>query len=244
MWKIPTEVSKMYFAHGEKVEGAKLLPDGKRIMVGYGDGTMRLFDLKSGDVLRNVSDPSASHSPSAITALDVRSDNNLVASGGSDGMAKLFNIQSGKNVASFAHGKAASASSSDADPDEVGKSTVEAVLLSPPDQNILITGTLEGTVSIWDIASQVSRHSVKVGDGVVKMQWRKGDQSAGQILIATLHGKVVILDYRSGTVLGECSGHTDAILDFSQSEDGQRVVTASDDGSCKVFDIETVISAQ
>jgi hypothetical protein len=29
MWKIPSGDSKIYTAHGEKVEGAKLLPDGQ-----------------------------------------------------------------------------------------------------------------------------------------------------------------------------------------------------------------------
>ena len=44
-------------------------------------------------------------------------------------------------------------------------------------------------------------------------------------------------------ITDNCSGHTDSVLGFAQSADGKRVVTASDDGHCKVFDLDKVLAA-
>ena len=92
MWKVPSGDSKVYMGRGEKVETAILMPDGKRIAVAYGDGNIKLFDLKTGEVLNNFShyDKSISSSESdtsslgmPVASLDVRSEGGqILASGG------------------------------------------------------------------------------------------------------------------------------------------------------------------
>lgn len=249
MWKIPTGDSKIFTAHGEKVECAKILPDGKRATVCYGDGTMRLFDLKTGEVLHNFTGNSAHEG--AITSVSVRHDSVVLATGGVDGVAKISST-AGKSLSTFvcATGPSpAAASSSSEKPstedenDEVESSTktaVEAILFSPADGNQLITGTLEGVVTIWDVSTRVSRHTERVGSGVVKMACRKGSQS--EILVATLDGLVRLFDVKLGKVVADCSGHTASILDFAQTSDGNVVITASDDGDCKLFDLRRITS--
>ena len=41
--------------------------------------------------------------------------------------------------------------------EEVSSSTVEALLFSPAEHNLVITGSLEGMLSVWDLSSQVSK---------------------------------------------------------------------------------------
>jgi hypothetical protein len=72
-------------------------------------------------------------------------------------------FQAGKSLYSFVCASPPSASTSSAaatdDSDEVestSRSAVEAVLFSPADPNQLITGTLEGVVTTWDISTHVS----------------------------------------------------------------------------------------
>merc|ERR1719400_321553 len=253
MWKIPSGDSKIYMGKGEKVETALLLPDGKRISVAYADGSIKLFDLKTGEVLNNFVHYDKSNNSdeidtlgTPITSLDVRSDGGgqILASGGVNGVTKLFNTSTGKTIGNLLCG---SSTSQDADSDQPIKTTVEAILFSNGDHNLVVTGTLSGKVTIWDVSTQVSRHSVNVGDGIVKMLWRNNsvtcsDRNTSQIFVATLDGLVKILDIKTGKIIGDCSGHTAGILDICQSNDGSTLISCSDDGDCRVFDVEKVLN--
>ena len=72
-------------------------------------------------------------------------------------------LQAGKNLTSLVCATAPSSasnepgpSSADGDEESAPKTAVEAVLFSASEANQLITGTLEGTVTVWDISTHVS----------------------------------------------------------------------------------------
>lgn len=67
---------------------------GRRIAVGYEDGTIRILDLKTSSILSSISS-SLGHS-FTITSLDCHSDNNLVLSAAIDGKTILSTSSSGK----------------------------------------------------------------------------------------------------------------------------------------------------
>jgi len=92
MWKIPSGQSKIFQGHGDRVENAVILPDGKKSAVGYSDGSLRIFDLRSGEVVHNLS---LFTNKSAICSIDSRSDNQLIAAGSADGDIVIVNHQNG-----------------------------------------------------------------------------------------------------------------------------------------------------
>lgn len=67
---------------------------GKRIAVGYEDGTIRIIDLKTASVLSSISS-TVGHS-STITTLDCHSDNNLILSTAVDGKTIISTANAGK----------------------------------------------------------------------------------------------------------------------------------------------------
>jgi WD40 repeat protein len=79
----------------------------------------------------------------------------LIASGGQDGLAKVFNTQSGKSIVSLKCCRRGETESSDDNPEETNTSGIESVLFSSPEINQLLTGTLDGTLTVWDLSTQV-----------------------------------------------------------------------------------------
>lgn len=117
MWKIPDENYKVFPGYGHRTETGAIFPDGihfsycccnernyilikcnfsgKRIAVGYEDGTIRIIDLKTKSVLLILSP--IGHS-STITTLDCHSDNNLLLSSSVDGKTILSASNTGKVI--------------------------------------------------------------------------------------------------------------------------------------------------
>lgn len=211
MWKMPSGQSKIYQGHGEKVEVAKVLADGKRVVVAYADGSLRIFDLKSEELLHNVT---PFGSKSAVCSLDVRTDNQLVVAGSAEGEVAIVNANSGKILASFACGAGSKSTSTDTEEAASNAISVEAVLFTSPELNQVIAGDISGQITVWDLASHVAKVSARVASGIVKMSWK----TSTELLAGTLDGDVLILDPRSLKILGCCTGHSDQILDYALSQ--------------------------
>merc|ERR1719483_801806 len=95
MWKIPSGDSKLLTGAGARAECGTLLSDGKRAVVGYGDGTLRQFDLKSGETQMNM--VSSCHIDS-VNCVAAHPGREVVVSGGMDGMGIMWNTTNGKQL--------------------------------------------------------------------------------------------------------------------------------------------------
>lgn len=223
MWKVPSGDCKTIPGFGLQNECGKVLPDGRRLAVGYVDGTVRVFDLKTLNVTQQMS--KASVHTRAVTCLSSSRDNGLVVSGSLDSTAKLFNTQTGKVLATLC---CESSSSEDGN-------SVEAVSFCPDTTlSVVATGTLKGKISFWDIPSQIERQTYEQGAGVVKMLWHP--QKPYLLFSAGLDGVVRLIDSRNGTLVHDYTGHTANILDIALSNDGKFIISSSDDQTCKVFE--------
>lgn len=87
MWNIndPAAV-KTFPSYGHACTAAKLLPDGINIIVSYGDGSVRMFDLKTKQSTFHYSDPTKAE----IICLDVNPVKALLAVGCLDSTVKLI----------------------------------------------------------------------------------------------------------------------------------------------------------
>ena len=127
-----------------------ILPDGKRAAVGYSDGSMRIFDLKTSDVLHNLT--TVFSDKAAVCAMDARSDNQLVAVGSSEGEITIVNSQSGKILATVScKGRTTSGASK---PETSGPS-IESLAFTTPEVNQIVSADIDGNLKVWDLSSQV-----------------------------------------------------------------------------------------
>ena len=109
---------------------------------------------------------------------------------------------------------------------------VESLVVSSSGQNVF-TGTLGGQVSLWDVSSQVAKWQLAVSSGpVTRLVLDRGEEV---LYCATEEGVMRAVDTRTGEAVAEWRGHSGPILDLVVS--GQTGLTASDDGTARVWDV-------
>ncbi|CAN7999092.1 unnamed protein product [Ixodes hexagonus] len=217
LWKIPSGDCKTLQSFGPASSAGKILPDGKRAVTAYEDGTFRLWDLKGGSVTHAVTGGNAHNA--AVTCLDCSDD--LIATGSMDGGVKLTNAGNGKVLASLR---------CDGDASGDSANSVETVGLDPSVQTLAV-GMLSGDLGLWDVGTLVQKQGCPHPAGVVKLLW-KGPNC---MVTACLDSVVRAWDTRSGQTVCSWEGHRAEILDVALAPDGQSVVTASEDGTCAIY---------
>ncbi|XP_015592395.1 angio-associated migratory cell protein isoform X2 [Cephus cinctus] len=238
MWKIPSGECKILQGYGQRAETGVLMPDGKRLAIGYEDGSIRIMDLKSSSVSALISSDKGHNA--CITALDCHSDNKLLISTGVDGKTILSTSHTGKVIGMLQNLR------SDTENNEEGSSSVEeskenwveaAAFCKDPEFPVAATGTLAGEIFIWDISKQVVRHEIQQESGLSKLVWK---ETTSLLFSAGLDGVLRCFDGRSGRLLQSFLGHTSDILDMYISSDGNSVLTVSDDWTAKIFSISDI----
>ncbi|XDV35108.1 hypothetical protein PO909_005135, partial [Leuciscus waleckii] len=204
MWKIPSGECKTFPGPSCQSTSGKILPDGKRVIVGYEDGSLRLWDLKQGNALCVIKGPDGHQGP--LTALACNKEGTLVLTGSVDGQAKLINTSTGKVLCSFSSENTEAKDSMQ----EQESNSVESVGFC----NVLplvAVAYLDGTLAIYDMNSQSLRHRCKHEVGLVHLQW---EEASAVVSTCNLAGVVTLWDARSGMLMSEYRGHTAEILDF------------------------------
>ncbi|XP_076168749.1 angio-associated migratory cell protein [Ptiloglossa arizonensis] len=242
MWKIPDENYKVFPGYGHRTETGAIFPDGKRIAVGYEDGTIRIIDLKTKSVLLILSP--IGHS-STITTLDCHSDNNLLLSSSVDGKTILSASNTGKIISVLQNlindernnilTTDEDAGSNEGNGDSNWVET--AAFCKNPTFQVAATGTVNGEIFIWDISKQLLRQKIEQESGISKLLW-KGNTHI--LFSAGLDGFLRCFDGRSGQCIRSFTGHTADILDLYISENGEKALTTSDDSTARIFDISSL----
>ncbi|KAI5108923.1 angio-associated migratory cell protein [Silurus meridionalis] len=201
------------------------LISGKRAMVGYEDGTLRLWDLKQGNAIHIIKGYDGHQGP--LTSLECNKDGTLVLTGSTDGQAKLINTSTGKVLGSFLNEKSEEKSTME-EQDSISVESVGFCNVLP----LIAVAYLDGSLAIFDLTTQSLRHRCKHEVGIVHLQW---EQTSALVATCNLGGIMTLWDARSGKMVAEYRGHTAEILDFTLNRDSSMAVTAGGDHKAKVF---------
>lgn len=211
IWQIPQGNCKVLPSHGSLTMCGKILADGKRLITGYMDGQVKLWDMKSASVIWQLSEPQAD----GITSLDLNKENSLVLLAPT---AQVIKISDGKVAASLK---------------KEDEKEVEAVQFNQ-ELGVAATGSLSGQLCVWDVGKYVLRHQAKIESSVTVIEWGKN----GILFVGATDGAVYVCDARSGTLVETLTGHTADILNITVPEAGGWLLTTSDDGTAKIFTIK------
>jgi ribosome assembly protein SQT1 len=231
MWKVPSGDCKILTAVGSKCECATLLPDGKRLVAGYENGAVKLFDLKSGQVQHNLYVPTPRSC--AVLCIDKCQNQEIVAAGNFRGRIHIFNTKTGKML----HTLQCSPNGGRPDDDEDGNAdSVESLAFcTNGNLDLLAAGTVSGHVALWDVASMTERMRLKQDAGLTKLVW---DSKMPVFYTGGLDGVVRAIDARTCKVERLMGRHRSEVLDLSVSKDGTKLVSASEDGSTFIFSLD------
>lgn len=180
VWRIPSGDCKVLQGNGSKAEIGQLTADGKSLVVGYSDGCVKLWDIKSSTVIQNYEANTALGHSGSITSIAVDPDNGRFLTGSDDGKIMIAN-NTGPLTNLFPSGGSVEALSFSSEKDDL---------------KLVACGTLEGKVSLWDVNRQAIRFQCQNPDptGITKIVWGTNFS----VLCATLDGSIRIFDGRNG----------------------------------------------
>lgn len=179
VWRMPSGDCKVLQGNGHKAEIGTITANGKGLIVGYADGTVKLWDIKTSTVLQDIPADSALGHTSSITCIAADPDNGRFITGSDDGKIMLAN-SSGPLGNLYPSG-----------------GSVETLSFCTENELKLVAcGTLLGKISLWDINRQAIRLECQNDDptGITKSLWAPNYT----LLCATLDGSVRAFDGRNG----------------------------------------------
>lgn len=242
--------------HGGAVRCGAFTPDGRGVVTGGGEGdaALRRWDPRTGACVATVSGHGYHEAgltclaPAPLSAETAGGVSRTVLTGSEDGTARLAIVEGEGD-----DGAAPSSSSSRPVATFSGHSeSVEAVcwVLAPNAPPLVASASVDGTLRLWDVATQTERARCEHGDAVscaAVSPSASGNAAAAADaassgappLVATgcLDGCVRLWDARSGELARVFKGHRGGIQALAFSPDGRALLTASDDATAKVFEI-------
>ncbi|KAM6152256.1 angio-associated migratory cell protein isoform 2-T2 [Erethizon dorsatum] len=231
MWKVPNGDCKTFQGPNCPATCGRVLPDGKRAVVGYEDGTIRIWDLKQGNAIHVLKGTEGHQGP--LTCVAANQDGSLILTGSVDCQAKLVSATTGKAVGVFRPETVASQPNL-GEGEESESNSVESLGFCSV-MPLAAVGYLDGTLAIYDLSTQTLRHQCQHQSGIVQLLWEAG---TAVVYTCSLDGIVRLWDARTGRLLTDYRGHTAEILDFALSKDASLVVTTSGDHKAKVFCVQ------
>jgi angio-associated migratory cell protein len=191
--------------------------DGKAVVTagGEGDGSVRVWNPKTGTCDHVISSGHGTHDQRGITCMAFAEDPAVAASGGEDGAVVIHNVVNGRAVAKL----------------EQHEGSIEGVAFVPK-HNMLVSAGMDGQLIIWDAGALAPRGVCKLQTGISCIALSGG---APLVASGSVDGVTRVIDVRTGTVISELGGG-DAVQCICWAD--RKLVTGSDDGIVRCFELQ------
>ena len=203
-------------AHTDTVRALAFSPDGCTLATGSWDGSIKLWNLKSGTLLWT------SWCTDNIECLTFAPDGRTLASGGDDATVQLWDAHSG------AHRQTLS-----------GQSGPIFALAWSPDGSLLASGGVDEAIRLWELAETQPETSVRMLTG--HTNWVLGLAFAPdgtKLASASWDGTVKVWDMESLRVRQTLTGHRDRVRAVVWSPDGHLLASCGFDQTIWLWDVD------
>ena len=209
-WDTATGAELGHVTHKHTVHSAKFCLDGSRILTASSDGTSRLWNAATGlEILR------IDHNESVVSA-EFSPCGRLAVTASNDGLGRLWHLASSIELARYAHNAPVSSASFSADGGHV------------------ITASADGCARLWEVASTAEIYRFGTGNRYGSQGSSAAFSPDGTQVLTAFNG-ARLWDVESGVERAKFS-HDGEVVHGAFSRDGNRIVTASMDGTARLWD--------
>ena len=198
-------------AHDVAISRLAYLPDGRRIVTGFRDGTVKVWNVESGE-----QEGTSTKHKNGICDVAVTRDGTKILSSDPDGKVKVWDVSSHEMVKGWTHPE-----------------SYPRIAISPDDRLIAVG---DRAVAIYTMEGRQASHSIEVNELVASMSFSPD----GTKLACSTKDDIRAYDVDTGTlVLGPLMGHEDWVRVVLWSRDGSRLFSGSDDETIRSWNSDT-----
>ncbi|BAY30193.1 WD repeat protein [Nostoc carneum NIES-2107] len=201
--------------HSSSVKALALTPDGKYVISGSDDNTVKVWNWQIGEELRTLN----GHSNS-VNAIALTPDGKYVISGSDDNTLKVWNWQTGEELRTLN-----------------GHSSYVKALALTPDGKYVISGSDDDTLKVWNWQTGEELRTLNGHSDWVNALALTPD---GKYVISGSDDKTVkVWNWQTGEELRTLNGHSSYVKALALTPDGKYVISGSDDKTVKVWNWQT-----
>jgi WD40 repeat protein len=205
-------VIRTWEGHSDFIKSVSITPDGKCVVSGSEDKTVRIWNLEGGELLHTLEGHSDTVNKVAITP-----DGERVVSGSDDRTVKVWNLKGGKELCTLK-----------------GHADKVTAVTATSDGRFVVSGSGDKTVRIWDIRSGKEIRALHGHTAEVKEVAVTPD---GKQVISTDSNKLKVWDMETGKEIYTLEANRsiwEALMQYSQ-----RAVSCRRQSVIKVWDLES-----
>lgn len=207
-------LAKPLIGHSDAVWSVILSPDGKTLISGSADQTIKTWNVETGKVKNTLS----GHT-NVIRSLALTPEGKTLISGSGDRTIKIWNLQTNQLIQTLEQ-----------------ESPVWSVAVSQDGQT-LIGGSEDGILKIWHLPTgkllqTIPAHASRIFSVAISPDGKT-------IATATRNRTLKIWNSQTGELLRTITGHADAVRALVFSPDGKTIASASWDKTLKLWNWQT-----
>ena len=227
LWEAATgkAIGKPLEGHNGWVESVSFSPDGKSIVTGGTDGTVRLWQVREGSPsgkLLGEHDRRGRSYRVVVRSVAFSHDSRLVASAGDDGVIRFWDPDGGGAIG---------------EPLEANQGPVTCVAFSPDGKRLLSCSS--SGLRLWNLET---RKLIRVSKEAAHIQVRDAAYNPDGTRIASADSSSVRLwDAETGEQIGApLAAHSGQVTSVSFSPDGKYIASAADDNAVRLWEVKGI----